>query len=53
MDDQQLAELRAELEAELAQLERSMRTTEEGLKPVKLDPPRSCARRTECGGTCG
>ena len=38
MDDQQLAELRAELEAELAQLERSMRTTEEGLKPVKLDP---------------
>jgi DnaK suppressor protein len=37
MDSAQLAELRAELEAELAKLERSMLITEEGLKPVKLD----------------
>lgn len=37
MDNAQLAELRAELEAELEKLERSMRTTEEGLKPVELD----------------
>jgi DnaK suppressor protein len=34
----QLAELREELEAELRRLERSMRVTDEGLKPVELDP---------------
>jgi DnaK suppressor protein len=37
MDSAQLAELRAELEAELEKLERSMKTTEEGLKPIELD----------------
>ena len=37
MDSTKLAELRADLEAELAKLERSMLITEEGLKPVKLD----------------
>ena len=37
MDRAQMAELRAELEAELERLQRSMKTTEEGLKPVELD----------------
>ncbi len=33
----ELAELRADLEAELASLERSMKVTDIGLKPVELD----------------
>lgn len=33
----QLTELRADLEAELASLERSMKVTDIGLKPVELD----------------
>ncbi|MDH3298023.1 MAG: TraR/DksA family transcriptional regulator [Gemmatimonadota bacterium] len=37
MDEQQLAELRATLAAELTRLEQSMNTTAEGLKPVELD----------------
>ena len=34
----ELEELRQDLEAELASLERSMLVTDEGLKPVALDP---------------
>ena len=37
LTDTQRAELRAELERELAKLERSMSVTEEALKPVELD----------------
>ena len=35
---EQLAELRQELEAEVRRLERSMLVTDEGLKPVEVDP---------------
>ncbi len=35
---EQLAEFREELEAELRRLERSMRVSDEGLKPVEVDP---------------
>lgn len=35
---EQLAELRGILEEELRRLERSMRVSEEGLRPVELDP---------------
>ena len=35
---EQLQELRGELEAELERLERSMRVTDVGLRPVELDP---------------
>lgn len=35
---EQLEAFREELEAELLKLERSMRVTDEGLKPVELDP---------------
>lgn len=38
LTDAQLAAFRAEIEAELRRLERSMRVTDEGLKPVELDP---------------
>lgn len=35
---EQVKAFREELEAELRKLERSMRVTDEGLKPVELDP---------------
>lgn len=37
LDSNQMAELIAELEHALQKLERSMRTTEEAVRPVKLD----------------
>lgn len=37
LSDQQLDELRAELDRVLLRLERSMRSTEEAMKPVTLD----------------
>lgn len=38
LTEDQLEELRGELLRELAKLERSMKVTEEGLRPVELDP---------------
>lgn len=38
LTDEQLEELRGELLRELEKLERSMEVTEEGLRPVELDP---------------
>jgi len=37
LTDDQIAELREELERQLARLERSMKTTEEAARPVQLD----------------
>lgn len=37
LDPEQLRELRAEIEAELDRLQRSMRVTDRGLQPVELD----------------
>ena len=38
LSDDELATLRWEIERQLAKLERSMRVTDEGLRPVELDP---------------
>lgn len=38
LSDDELATLRCEIARQLAKLERSMRVTDEGLRPVELDP---------------